>query len=128
MAPGTAGTWPYHDHNFGTDNGSEDRGLYGAVIVNPASGAVTASNGGSIASAPVSSIKKDYALYLSDDAFWGTEIDGASKKQFSLGANPLLIANGGDNVRFHLIADGDLSESFPALRLPMGRSRHYQND
>ena len=112
VAPGTAGTWPYHDHNFETHNGSEDRGLYGAVIVNPASGAVTASNGGSIASAPVSSIKKDYVLYLSDDAFWGMEIDGASKKQSSLGANPLLIANGGDNVRFHLIAMGTYLNRF----------------
>src|SRR5687768_8543398 len=65
VAPGTAGSWPYHDHNFETHNGSEDRGLYGAVIVNPASGAVTASNGASIASVPITSIKKDYVLYLS---------------------------------------------------------------
>ena len=95
VAPGTAGTWPYHDHNYETHNGSEDRGLYGAIIVNPASGAVTASNGGSITSVPVSSIKKDYVLYMSDDAFWGTEIDGASKKQTALGANPLLTAKQG---------------------------------
>lgn len=112
VAPGTAGTWPYHDHNFETHNGSEDRGLYGAVIVNPASGAVTASNGGSIASVPVSSIKKDYVLYVSDDAFWGTEIDGVSKKQSPLGANPLLTANGGDNVRFHLLAMGTYLNRF----------------
>ena len=43
VAAGTAGTWPYHDHNFLTHNGSEHRGLFGAHIVNPASGAVTAS-------------------------------------------------------------------------------------
>ncbi|HTJ55691.1 MAG TPA: multicopper oxidase domain-containing protein [Nitrosospira sp.] len=112
VAPGTAGSWPYHDHNFETHNGSEDRGLYGAVIVNPASGSVIASNGGSIASVPVSSIKKDYVLYVSDDAFWGMEIDGVSKKQSSLGANPLLTANGGDNVRFHLIAMGTYLNRF----------------
>jgi FtsP/CotA-like multicopper oxidase with cupredoxin domain len=112
VAPGTAGTWPYHDHNFETHNGSEDRGLYGAVIVNPASGTVTASNGGSIASVPVNSIKKDYVLYVSDDAFWGMEIDGVSKKQSSLGPNPFLTANGGDNVRFHLIAMGTYLNRF----------------
>src|SRR3954467_7321684 len=56
VAPGTAGTWPYHDHNFETHNGSEDRGLYGAIIVNPASGTVTASNNGSISSVPLESI------------------------------------------------------------------------
>ena len=112
VAPGTAGTWPYHDHNYETHNGSEDRGLYGAIIVNPASGAVTASNGGSITSVPVSNIKKDYVLYMSDDAFWGTEIDGASKKQTALGANPLLTAKGGDNVRFHLIAMGTYLNQF----------------
>lgn len=113
VAPGTAGTWPYHDHNFETHNGSEDRGLFGTVIVNPASGSVTASSGSSISSVPVSSIKKDYVLYLADDAFWGMEIDGASKQQTSLGANPpILTANGGDNVRFHLIAMGTYLNRF----------------
>ena len=27
-AEGTAGSWAYHDHNFRTHNGAEDRGLY----------------------------------------------------------------------------------------------------
>lgn len=112
VAPGTAGTWPYHDHNFETHNGSEDKGLYGAIIVNPASGSVTASNGTSIASVTVDSIKKDYVLYVSDDAFWGMEIDGVSKKQSWLGANPLLNAKSGDNVRFHLIAMGTYLNQF----------------
>jgi len=112
IAPGTAGTWPYHDHNFETHNGSEEKGLYGAVIVNPASGAVAASHDGRIASVPVSSIKKDYVLYLSDDAFWGMEIDGASHKQRALGANPHLTANSGDDVRFHIIAMGTYLNRF----------------
>ncbi|MDE2366879.1 MAG: copper oxidase, partial [Betaproteobacteria bacterium] len=86
--------------------------LYGAIIVNPASGMVTASNGASVASVPVGSIKKDYVLYVSDDAFWGTEIDGASKKQTPLGANPLLTAKNGDNVRFHLLAMGTYLNQF----------------
>ena len=40
--PGTAGTWPYHDHTFGGINGAEHKGLFGTLIVNPASGTVTA--------------------------------------------------------------------------------------
>ena len=112
VAPGTAGTWPYHDHNFETHNGSEDRGLYGAVIVNPASGAVTASNGNTITSVALSNIAKDFVIYASDDAFWGMEIDGATKLQTPLGPNPLLAAKGGDNVRFHLIAMGTYLNRF----------------
>ena len=112
IAPGTAGTWPYHDHNFETHNGSEVKGLFGAVIVNPASGSVTASDGRNIASVPVSSIKKDYVLYLGDDAFWGMVIDGTSKQQTALGVNPLLTANKDDNVRFHLIAMGTYLNQF----------------
>lgn len=112
VAPGTAGTWPYHDHNFETHNGSEDKGLFGAVIVNPASGSVTASIGSSITSVPVSSIQKDYVLYLGDDAFWGMAIDGTSKQQTALGANPLLTATGNDYVRFHLIGMGTYLAQF----------------
>ena len=33
-AKGTSGTWPYHDHTFGSALGSEDKGLFGAIIVN----------------------------------------------------------------------------------------------
>lgn len=112
VAAGTAGTWPYHDHNFENHNGSEDRGLFGAVIVNPASGFVTASNGSLITSVPVSSIQKDYVLYLGDDAFWGMEINGKNKNQKSLGTNPKLTAHENDNVRFHLISMGTYLDQF----------------
>jgi len=91
VAPGTAGTWAYHDHNFETHNGAETRGLFGAIIVNPA---------GSTGYA------KDYVLYLGDDTFWGMEIDGASQKQTQHGTNPTLSAAKNSNVRFHLIALG----------------------
>lgn len=91
VAVGTAGTWAYHDHNFETHNGSEHRGLFGAIIVNPIS-------------AP--SYAKEYVLYLGDDAFWGMEIDGSSKKQSQHGPNPTLSAQGNTDVRFHLIALG----------------------
>ena len=92
VAPGTAGTWPYHDHNFETHNGAEHKGLFGAIIVNPAGG--------------VLSYDKEYVLYLGDDAFWGMEINGVSKIQSNHGANPTLAATKNSNVRFHLIALG----------------------
>ncbi|SDW09134.1 multicopper oxidase domain-containing protein [Nitrosomonas oligotropha] len=91
VAPGTAGTWAYHDHNFETHNGAETRGLFGAIIVNPAGSAAYA---------------KEYVLYLGDDAFWGMEIDGASKQQSKHGVNPSLSAAKNSDVRFHLIALG----------------------
>lgn len=91
VAAGTAGTWAYHDHNFETHNGAEHKGLFGAIIVNK----IGAPN-----------FDKDYVLYLGDDAFWGMEIDGASKTQSKHGTNPTLAATKNSNVRFHLIALG----------------------
>lgn len=91
VAPGTAGTWPYHDHNFESHNGSENKGLFGAIIVNPAGSP---------------SYAKEYVLYLGDDAFWGMEIDGATKQQSKHGVNPSLSASKNSDVRFHLIAMG----------------------
>lgn len=91
VAPGTAGTWAYHDHNFETHNGAEHRGLFGAIIVNPIG-------------AP--SYAKEYVLYLGDDAFWGMEINGSSRKQSQHGPNPILSAQEDTHVRFHLIALG----------------------
>lgn len=91
VAPGTTGTWPYHDHNFESHNGSENKGLFGAVIVNPIGSP---------------SFAKEYVLYLGDDAFWGMEIDGITKKQSKHGVNPSLAAAKNSDVRFHLIAMG----------------------
>lgn len=91
VALGTAGTWPYHDHNFETHNGAEHKGLFGAIIVNPVG---------------VPSYDKEYVLYLGDDAFWGMEINGVSKIQSNHGVNPTLVATRNSNVRFHLIALG----------------------
>lgn len=97
VARGTAGTWPYHDHNFESHNGSENRGLFGAVIVNSAASPT-----------PINSytLAKEYVLYIGDDAFWGMEIDGVSKKQSKHGVNPSLDAAKDTDVRFHLIAMG----------------------
>lgn len=103
--PGTAGTWPYHDHTFGGVNGAEHKGLFGTVIVNPASGTVKTLEENSIQDVDISEIKKDLVLYLGDDAFWGMEID-ENGIQTPLWVNPSLKAKTGDYVRFHLIALG----------------------
>lgn len=96
VAPGTAGTWPYHDHNYETHNGAEHKGLYGAIIVNPVGAPQYAT---------------EYVLYLTDDSFWGMEIDGETKIQSKHGSNPSLSAARGSEVRFHVIPLGtDLHE------------------
>jgi len=101
-ALGTAGTWPYHDHNMNSHNGAEDKGLYGAIIVNPASAAA-------------SNIQKEYVLYIVDDAFVGMEINNASGQQTPLWVNPTLTAQKNSDVRFHLIA---LGTNFHQFELP----------
>lgn len=105
-ALGTAGTWPYHDHNMNTHNGAEDKGLYGALIVNPASGTVAVSHGDSTSNVSLASIQKEYVLYILDDVFVGTEIDSNTGEQIPVWTNPALTAQQGSNVRFHLIALG----------------------
>jgi FtsP/CotA-like multicopper oxidase with cupredoxin domain len=109
--PGTAGTWPYHDHTYLGINGKENKGLFGAVIVNPASGQVKALVEGDEKIVLQDNIKKDYVLYVGDDAFWGTEITPNNGKQTPLWTNPTLVAKKDSLVRFHLIAVGtDLHE------------------
>ncbi|MER0214815.1 MAG: copper oxidase [Nitrosomonas sp.] len=95
VAPGTAGTWAYHDHNYENHNGAEHKGLFGAIIVHPAG-----------SSQQAGSYSKEYLLYLGDDAFWGAEIDGATKRQSKHGVNPSFNASKNTDVRFHLIALG----------------------
>jgi len=103
--PGTAGSWPYHDHTFGGLNGAETKGLYGMVIVNPASGTIQALDGDTVKSISVNAIKKDFVLYMGDDAFWATEIlpDGTQK---ALWTNPTLVSANGQYARFNIIALG----------------------
>lgn len=110
-APGTAGTWPYHDHNMLTLNGAEDRGLYGALIVNDRADIQTA-RGTRIRTSAFSSVDKEYVLFIGDDAFWGEEIDNQTGQQTPLWDNPTLNANRNSNVRFHLIALGTNTHQF----------------
>ena len=103
--PGTAGTWPYHDHTFGGINGAEHRGLFGTLIVNPASGEISAVENNKVKKIEVDDLDKQFVLYVNDDAFWGMEID-EDGNQTPLWTNPTLGAKTGDYVRFHLIALG----------------------
>jgi len=111
--PGTAGTWPYHDHTFRGINGQENKGLFGTVIVNPAGGQVQALIDGQIQTVNIADIQKDYVLYMGDDAFWGTEITPSNGKQKPLWTNPTLMAKKDTLVRFHIIPIGtDLHRAF----------------
>ncbi len=106
-ALGTAGSWAYHDHNFNTHNGAEDRGLYGALIVNPSSGVVQSQVNGQQSAVSLGDIEKENVLYIIDDAFVGMQIDNVNNQQQTpLQVNPTFTSSKNALVRFHLIAMG----------------------
>ena len=112
-AAGTKGSWPWHDHTFGKGssgmniNGVETNGLFSTVIVNPANGKVNALVNGIPKEVNVEDIKKDFVLFVTDDAFWGVEIDNYNnKKHTPLWVNPTLVASKNDLVRFHIQSVG----------------------
>jgi manganese oxidase len=112
-ADGTRGSWPWHDHTFGKNpsginmNGVETNGLFSTVIINPADGKVTALVNGTTKEVDVQDIKKEFILFVTDDAFWGVEIDNTNnKKHTPLWVNPTLVASKNDLVRFHIQSVG----------------------
>ena len=112
-AEGTKGSWPWHDHTFGKGssgmniNGVETNGLFSTVIVNPADGKVDALVNGIPKEVNVGDIKKDFVLFVTDDAFWGVEIDNNNNnKHTPLWVNPTLVASKNDLVRFHIQSVG----------------------
>ncbi len=112
-AEGTRGSWPWHDHTFGKGssgmnmNGVETNGLFSTVIVNPANGKVDALVNGIPKEVNVGDIKKDFVLFVTDDAFWGVEIDNNNNnKHTPLWVNPTLVASKNDLVRFHIQSVG----------------------
>jgi FtsP/CotA-like multicopper oxidase with cupredoxin domain len=112
-AEGTRGSWPFHDHTFGKGtsgmniNGVETNGLFSTVIVNPANGKVDALVNGIPKEVNVEDIKKDFVLFVTDDAFWGVEIDNNNNnKHTPLWVNPTLVASKNDLVRFHIQSVG----------------------
>jgi manganese oxidase len=112
-ADGTRGSWPWHDHTFGKNpsginmNGVETNGLFSTVIINPADGKVNALVNGTAKEVDVRDIKKEFILFVTDDAFWGVEIDNTNnKKHTPLWLNPTLVAAKNDVVRFHIQSVG----------------------
>jgi DNA-binding beta-propeller fold protein YncE/plastocyanin len=120
---GTAGTWPYHDHTFSQNEvGAEDVGLFGTLIVNPASGVVNGlvnSGTGDIDYVDVDDIEKEFILWmvssdvLGKSIFYGMEIDNQNGgKQTPLWVNPTLYATDGAKVRYHVLGIGDETHAF----------------
>jgi manganese oxidase len=112
-AEGTRGSWPWHDHTFGKNpaginmNGVETNGLFSTVIINPADGKVNALVNGTAKEVDVQDIKKEFILFVTDDAFWGVEIDNTNNsKHTPLWLNPTLVASKNDLVRFHIQSVG----------------------
>jgi hypothetical protein len=94
----TVGSWPFHDHtlaknSFGMNmNGLETVGLFASIIVNPSDGKINALINGVPSQINVKDIDKDFVLFVSDETFWGTEIDYSNgDKQTPLWVNPTLV-------------------------------------
>ena len=110
-AKGTAGSWPYHDHTFGSALGSEDKGLFGAIIVNEKK--TTALIDGKVKNIKTSQIDKEFVLYMVETTFWGVEIDHTNGGlQTPLWTNPTLVAELGEIDRFHVIGLGTAFHTF----------------
>jgi FtsP/CotA-like multicopper oxidase with cupredoxin domain len=113
--PGTAGTWMYHDHAFGNPMiGAEDKGLFGTLIVNPASGKVPALIDGKVVDVDVGDIKREFILWMHETTFWGQELNHIMKgdKEVPLWTNPTVGARVGEKVRFHIIGIGTALHTF----------------
>lgn len=113
-AKGTAGTWPYHDHTFGKPMiGAEDKGLFGAVIVNPANRKVQAMIDGDIVDVSTDDIDREFILWMHETTFWGQEVTNIlDGKQTPLWTNPTVGARLGEKVRFHVIGMGTAFHTF----------------
>jgi FtsP/CotA-like multicopper oxidase with cupredoxin domain len=114
-APGTAGVWPYHDHTFGNPMlGAEDKGLFGALIINPASGKVPALIDGKTVEVDLADIKREFILWMHETTFWGQELNHIIEggKEIPLWTNPTVGARLGEKVRFHVIGLGTAFHTF----------------
>lgn len=100
---GDAGTYLYQNKDDAL------LGLYGAIIVNPASGSigkyVAEGTGNLIAVGSPEDLDKEYVLFMVGSTFWGQEISGG--EQTPLWTNPVLGIDEEDLVRFHVVAVGD---------------------
>jgi len=96
------GTYVYQDDRLG------DRGLYGAVIVNPKDKMTEVIVDGKIRPISLDVIDKDVLLFMVGSTFWGMEI-GKNKTQVPLWTNPIPVAEQNQKVRFHVIGIGPSS-------------------
>ncbi|GAB6068321.1 hypothetical protein JCM13664_16400 [Methylothermus subterraneus] len=112
-APGTVGTWMYHDHAFGDPLvGAEDQGLFGTLIVNPKDGKVEAMIDGKIQKVDLKDIKREFILWMHETTFWGQELNHLVNRQIPLWTNPIVGARLGELVRFHVIGLGTAFHTF----------------
>lgn len=113
-ALGTAGTWPYHDHTFNDPMvGSEDKGLFGTLIVNPRDGKTKALIDGEITDVNVNEIKREFILWMHETTFWGMEVNNILEgKEIPLWTNPTVGAKLGERVRFHILGMGTAFHTF----------------
>lgn len=89
----TAGTWMYHDHAMGNAMiGAEDKGLFGTLVVNPASGKVPALIDGKVVDVDIADIKREFILWMHETTFWGQELNHIVKgdKEIPLWTNPTV--------------------------------------
>jgi manganese oxidase len=114
-APGTAGTWMYHNHAMGNPMiGAEDKGLFGTLVVNPASGKVPALIDGKVVDVDIADIKREFILWTHETTFWGQELNHIVKgdKEIPLWTNPTVGARLGEKIRFHIIGIGTAFHTF----------------
>jgi DNA-binding beta-propeller fold protein YncE/plastocyanin len=90
-----AGTFEYYGEKYRT------LGLFGAIIINPIE-KVPALINGKVVSVDISSLEKQYVLFMVGSTFWGQEID-ANHNQKPLWTNPTLGADLNQLVRFHIL-------------------------
>ncbi len=98
-----AGTYVYH----GDMNGKELLGLFGALVVDKATGPVDryVEDNGKIVPVHRNNIDKQFVLFMVGSTFWGTEV-AADGTQKPLWANPHPGAVENDIVRFHILSIG----------------------
>ncbi len=110
--PGQTKHYTFHANKSGTfvyhGNGKEMLGLFGALIVDPASGPVDkfVDKDGAIIPVSQADIDKQFVLFMVGSTFWGTEISGDGITQKPLWANPNPGAVENDIVRFHILSVG----------------------
>ena len=111
--PGTAGTWPYHDHTLGLNsegkdpNGLEMSGLFGTLIIDSSKGYTTALIDEEPKIVYLKDISKDVICWVTDDAFWCDEIvNSKTYEHIALWENPTIKAKAGELIRFHLYSIG----------------------